>query len=306
MTHLRRFVAVALVATVTGTLGAACTRAADTLLPTEAPPAPGANEEVSAPVAELDRAGDEFDDPASLAGWTVMQGELQDGTPGTVDIGRTNPGALTMTPGRSWWVNGTRGLFVYKVLRGDFVVTARVRASGKAAPLPAVDWSLAGLLLRAPSSPNGSEHWVGYTVGFVGAPRVERKTTKSSRSELRLIPVEPGWIELRAVRAGPLVMLLRRQGGTDWTLDAVYERADLPETLQVGIDAQSGYEADRADLVAETDWVHVAPTGIPDAVLAGLTGQLSHAVSRDEGNTLTARDTDLVREALLPAILNIP
>jgi hypothetical protein len=306
MTHLRRFLAMVLVVSVIGTLGAACATAADTVLPTEAPSASGANEEASAPVVELGRAGDEFGDPASLAGWTVMQGELQDGTPGTVDIGRTNPGALTMVPGRSWWVNGTRGLFVYQQLRGDFVVTARVRVSGKAAPLPAVDWSLAGLLLRAPSSPNGSEHWVGYTVGFVGAPRVERKTTKSSRSELRLIPVEPGWIELRAVRAGALVILLRRQGGTDWTLDAVYERADLPETLQVGIDAQSGYEADRADLVAETDWVHAAPTGIPDAVLAGLTGQLSHAVNREEGNTLTARDTDLVREALLPTILNIP
>src|SRR5690242_8910643 len=168
MPHLRRFVAVTLIVTVTGTLGAACAKAADTVLPAEAPTTAGANDDAAAPVVELGWAGDEFDDPTSLEGWTVMQGELQDGTPGTVDIGRTNPGALTTVPGRSWWVNGTRGLFVYKVLRGDFVVTARVRASGKAAPLPAVDWSLAGLLLRAPSSPNGSEHWVGYTVGFVG------------------------------------------------------------------------------------------------------------------------------------------
>jgi hypothetical protein len=134
---------------------------------------------------------------------------------------------------------------------------------------------------------------------------VERKTTKFGRSELRLRAVEPGWIELRAVRAGALVMVLRRQAGQDWILDAVYERPELPDTLQVGIDAQSGYGSDRADLIAEADWIHITETGIPVGVAEMVRGQLTHAVNTDNGNTLTAKDTDLVRTALLPYVTAI-
>jgi hypothetical protein len=260
-------------------------------------PAPSVN--VEAPVVEVSQASDEFDDPSTLAEWSVMHGELPDGTPSRFDIGQTTPGALTVVPSRSWWVNTTQGFFLYKRVHGDFTVTVRIRASGHATPVPTLDWSLAGLLLRAPEATTPSEQWIGYTVGFVGAPRVERKTTRSGRSELRLIPVAPGWIELRAVRTGALILLLRRQDGQEWSLDAVYHRPDLPETLQVGIDAQSGYESDHTDLVAETDWIHFTDTGIPAGATDDLLGRISRAVSREDGNTLTANDTATVREALL-------
>jgi hypothetical protein len=46
-------------------------------------------------------------------------------------------------------------------------------------------------------------------------------------------------------------------------LQRVYERPDLPATLQVGIDAQSGFDSRRADLVARADWIRFAVTGIP-------------------------------------------
>jgi len=289
----------AFVITLSALLGAGCGRQPDMVVP-----APSAN--VEAPVVDVGRASDEFNDPATLADWSVMHGELPDGTPSRFDIGQTTSGALTVVPSRSWWVNTTRGFFLYKRLQGDFTVTVRIRATGRATPVSTLDWSLAGLLLRAPEATTRSEQWVGYTVGFVGAPRVERKTTRSGRSELRLIPVEPGWIELRAVRAGQLILLLRRQDGQDWSLDAVYLRPELPETLQVGIDAQSGYESDHTDLVAETDWIHFAPTGIPAGVTDDLLGRISRAVSRDDGNTLTANDTATVREALLRYATGLP
>jgi hypothetical protein len=271
------------------------------------PAAPPTGEpEPTASSVDIARASDEFNDPATLSDWTVIQGTLPDGNPGDVDIAQTSAGMLTMVPSRSWWVNGTRGFFVYKQVAGDFVVTARIRASGRSTPVPTVDWSLAGLLLRAPVGPNEGENWIGYTVGFVGAPKVERKTTKFNRSDLRLIPVQAGWIELRAARIGALIMVLRRQEGQEWILDAVYERSDLPDTLQVGIDAQSGYNSDRADLVAETDWVHIAETGIPPGAAEALSSQLTHVISRGNGSTLTAKDTDLVRTMLLPYVSAIP
>jgi hypothetical protein len=252
----------------------------------------------SAPVVDVGSASDEFNDPATRTSWVVMQGELPDGEPSKFDIGQTTPGTLTLVPSRSWWVNGTSGFFIYKQIRGDFTVTVRIRASGKAAETPTVDWSLTGLLIRSPVVEGATEHWVGYTVGFVGHPTLERKTTKSSHSELRLIPVEPGWIELRVVRSGPLVILMRRHVGTDWALDAIYERPELAQTLQVGIDAQSGYGSDRTDHVAEADWIRFAPTGIPAGATDGVLGQISHKVGKDNGNALSDSDTGLVRQAL--------
>jgi hypothetical protein len=70
-------------------------------------------------VVSIDAASDEFNDPATLRNWSVMQGEMQDGKPGTFDIGQTSPGALTMVPSRSRWVDATRGFFVYKCPEGD-------------------------------------------------------------------------------------------------------------------------------------------------------------------------------------------
>ena len=272
----------------------ACASLAACGAPPVAPPAvPPAD-----PVDSLDSASDEFNDPATLSTWQVMQGETPDGTPSTFDIGRTTAGVLTVVPSRSWWVNNTRGFYAYKQIQGDFVVTVRLRAAGRTTALPTVDWSLVGLLLRNPTGP--AEHWVGYTAGFVGAPRVERKTTRSSRSELRLIPVEPGWIELRAVRTGPLVSLLRRQGGDQqWALDGVYDRPELAPILQVGIDAQSGYDADRPDLLAEVDWIRFTATGIPAGESDAVLSRLTRAVSRDNGNTLNDADTGVVQTALL-------
>jgi hypothetical protein len=48
-----------------------------------------------------------------------------------------------------------------------------------------------------------------------------------------------------------------------WKLHWVYSRYDLPKTLQVGIDAFSGFEDTKADLVSHVDWFHFAQTGVP-------------------------------------------
>jgi hypothetical protein len=252
------------------------------------------------PTVDIAYASDEFDDPAALAAWTVMQGDLITGEQSRVDVAATTPGSLTIVAGRISWVDGHRGFFLYKLVRGDFSVTVRVRAAGRSAPTPAVDWSLTGLMLRAPATQTSTENWIGYTVGHVGTPTTESKTTQRSRSHLRLAIVDPGWIELRAVRMGSLVVLLRRQNDQGWTFESAYSRQDLPDVLQVGINAGTGVEPGDADLVSTVDWIRFRPTMVPANLLQQTLGQLVGTPRLRDGYTLPSTDASLVRRNLLP------
>ena len=205
--------------------------------------------------------GDEFDGSASLSAWNVIQGDISDGGASTFGV---HDGALTIVSSHASWVNNSRAFYLWKRVEGDFTVTARVRADGLNGPVPNANWSLSGLLLRAPVADGERENWIGWTVGYVnGASVVERKTTRQSNSTLRLSLVPAGWIELRAVRIGPVFALLRRSPGKPWVLQGSYTRRDLPDALQVGIDAQSGFDSAKADLRSRVDWIRFAETGIP-------------------------------------------
>jgi hypothetical protein len=207
---------------------------------------------------------DEFDNPASLATWQVIEGDLQDGVAPRYDVGATTAGQLTVVPGRSWWFGDTRAFFLYKQVRGDFKATMLVNVTGKQAPLPTADWSLSGILVRAATGDRARENWVSLRSGVVGgAPVFERKTTRTSRSELVLAQAVPGWVELRIVRLGPRFVLLRRYPAARWQLHWVYSRYDLPALLQVGVDAFSGDEDMKADLVSHVEYFRFAQTGVP-------------------------------------------
>jgi len=268
--------------------------------PSAATAASAPAQEPVARTVDLQSAGDEFTDAGSLPGWSVFHGDLTDEQAGTIDVGATTPGALTIAPGRASWVDRSRGFYLYKQVEGDFMVTLRVKATGRSGSLPTVDWSLTGLLLRAPTAQPRSENWIGHTVGFVSQPTIERKTTRESRSVLRLSPVPAGWIELRAVRSGRLFALLHRVPGQPWQLDGAYSRADLPRTLQVGINAQTGYESPVADLTATLDWIRFKPTGIPAAAGDQLLTQIAVAGRFDDGYAASAPELELIRKHLLP------
>jgi hypothetical protein len=227
-----------------------------------------------APLASL---SDGFDD-ASLAGWHQMQGDAE-ASPARVSVAG---GVLTIHSARASWVRSERAYFVWKDVAGDFVATTRMKVSGEDGGLPTADWSLAGLLVRRATDNAANENWLGWTTGAVsGAPVLEKKTTRRSFSVLELLPAKTGWIELRVVRLGAVFLLLHRYGGA-WSYDARYVRTDLPRTLHVGIDAQSGWDDDHADLVAEVDEVRFASTGVPASLRAKLqrTGVVDAAVLR--------------------------
>jgi hypothetical protein len=228
----------------------------------------------SAAAAPLPSLSDEFNDPATASQWQVLQGDLADGVAPTFDIAKSTPGELTITPGRSWWVDGTRAFYLYKPVTGDFVVTARLHVTGREGATPTADWSLSGLLVRRPTDNRGQENWVSFRVGRRGGKDVfERKTTVTGTSTLVLNPAQPGWVELRIARVGRYLVLLRRYGAGAFTPHFTYIRRDLPLALTAGIDAFSGYGDVKADLVSHVDWIHFASTGVPGplrrAVLAG-------------------------------------
>ena len=212
-------------------------------------------------------ASDEFSDAAATApGWKELDGDLRDGVRPSFDVGRTTAGQLTIEPGLSWWVDDARAFYLYKPVRGDFKATMLVDVTGKQSPVPTANWSLSGILVRSPSGDHNrrSENWVSFRSGAVGGqPVFERKTTVQSRSDLVLAAETPGWVQLRIARVGPRLVLLRRYPGSPWKLHWVYSRYDLPKTLQVGIDAFSGFEDTKADLVSHVDWFHFEPTGVP-------------------------------------------
>jgi hypothetical protein len=210
----------------------------------------------------LPSLSDEFDG-TTLAAWQQMQGDAPEGSARVAAAG----GVLTIHSAHASWIRDQRAYYVWKDVTGDFLATTRIKVSGEAGEAPTADWSLAGLLVRRATDDPARENWIGWTTGAVsGAPVFERKTTARSASVLQLLPARTGWLELRVARVGSVFLLLRRYPGERWVYAARYVRADLPRTLQVGIDAQSGYGNDFADLVAQVDFVHFSPTGVPTAL----------------------------------------
>lgn len=218
-----------------------------------------------APAVEIADASTEFDDPSELEGWRVSQGEPMDGGMTSFAV---DGGVLRIEAAQSEWIDRVHGASVGRTISGNVVVTVRVLATGADGGLPAVPWSLAGVLLRAPTTDPAVENWVHWSAGALGDWRIERKSTRGGRSELELISVPAGWVELRILRHGRTIVLLHRPDGGAWTLDHQYDRPDLPDSLELLLTAQTGGESDRGDLVASFDWLHVASSSVPPELAA--------------------------------------
>jgi hypothetical protein len=130
----------------------------------------------------------------------------------------------------------------------------------------------------------GGENWLFITTGVaddVSAPVFETKTTVASRSRLRLHPAKAGWVELRIARTGATFVLASRYDGEGWVERARFERADLPATVQVGLNAYTDWYSarplhndprafntrvikdGRPDLAFRVDWVRFGAADAP-------------------------------------------
>ncbi len=245
---------------------------------------------------DLAALSDEFDDAHTLGNW--QDHAAVEGWPNwieTADVNTTSAGHLYLVPRSSGWYQDYRGVFLFKEVTGDFDVTTRIQATGKDTPIPQRPFSLSGLMVRAPRQVTmetwepGHENWLFITTGYgdnaperKGKPQIETKTTKNSKSTLILRLSQTGWVDLRIVRVGTTFLMLYRWEGQSWAISQRYERPDLPQTLQVGLNAYSSWSGSEddalafnrtadpvlGDLVVRSDYVRFRRPQLRDAVTA--------------------------------------
>lgn len=136
---------------------------------------------VAAPPGDDDLAAlsDDFNDPKTLTNWLRVYREERMGADQLerFDIGRTKTGWMTLMPYTSVWYQNWRGLLVHKRVRGDFVVTTHVRATGRTGDRPpASQFSLAGIMVRTPRNVTpqtwrpGGENYLFLSLGAANTP----------------------------------------------------------------------------------------------------------------------------------------
>jgi hypothetical protein len=197
---------------------------------------------------DLTALSDEFDSTHSVTNWQrIYQVEgwgnnaLQ-----TLDINTSQPGRMTMVPHSSSWYAEWRGELTFKTVAGDFVITTDVEPRNRAGTgAPGSQYSLAGIMVRAPramTNPTqwtpGGQNYVFLSTGAANNPgtyQYEVKTTLNSQSTLYISNGAPSQSSIQIARIGPHLILLRRGQGGAWQVHQRYFRPDMPATLQAGL-----------------------------------------------------------------------
>lgn len=180
---------------------------------------------------------DELDDPASLGCWSVLQPEHHE----VLDLATLVPDHLVIEPYASGWYADEQGPYLYKEVAGSFVVEVHAAAVDEddAQLAPTGDYHSAGVLVRDPASVTGDENWVVYNVGYQGdqgaTTGTEGKTTVDSTSVLTINQSTHSGL-LRMCRIDDEIYLFKwLDDESEWTQEHQYTRADLPETVQLGM-----------------------------------------------------------------------
>jgi len=221
---------------------------------------------------------DEFEDGSSISDWArIHEVEGWNADHANIwDIDATQPGRMVIEPLTTSWYQDYRGILAYKEVSGDFAITSQVHVTDRDLlddnEVPFPSYSLAGLMIRRPRAitnpavdwspgdktignpPNG-ENYVFLSIGQadnVGGSefQFEVKNTRNSNSQLEISTAPGNLITIQLVRIGDSVLTLYQEPGEDWVVHRRYDRADLPETLQVG-------------MVAYTEWDLIWPNFTP-------------------------------------------
>lgn len=208
--------------------------------PPTAPPAPPTTDDLA--VLSDDFGG------ATLSGWQRIFQVEQWGFDQleAQDLGQTRPGWLTLVPYTSSWYQDWRGILMFKEVTGDMIVTTRVRSTNRAdTGAPSVNYSLAGIMVRAPRPgvtpatwTAGGENYVFLSLGAANVPgtfQTEVKTTTDSNSIIEIEQAAGPEAQVRVARIGSVVITLIREETTPWRIHRRFNRTDFPSTLQVGL-----------------------------------------------------------------------
>lgn len=199
---------------------------------------------ISASLKSLSELSDEFNEQGTLKNWNrVFQSEGSDAD--QLQTIRIAGGKLTLVPYTSSWYNDYRGVLVYKPVKGDFIVTTKVKATSlNANAAPNKLYSLAGIMIRTPKNITpetwwpGQENYIFLSLGAADKPgttQFEVKTTINSNSKLEINSAKSTEAEIKVLRIGASFVLLKREGNGNWNVHKRYYRPDMPEILQVGM-----------------------------------------------------------------------
>ena len=196
---------------------------------------------------DLAKLSDEFDNEQSagqwqrvdqVEGWNANQLEL-------FDINKIYKGQAALMPYTSTWYKDWRGVLLFKPVKGDFVLTTRVKVTGRdGKSAPRSNYSLAGLMARAPRSITpetwqpGGENYVFVSLGAANQPgnyQFEIKTTINSDSRLHMIPANTNDAQLQIARLGQTIVLLVKTPQDPWRILVRFPRPDFPQELQCGL-----------------------------------------------------------------------
>lgn len=196
---------------------------------------------VASKVETLAALSDEFSGTTLSSRWQLHNSQLVNITVsgGELHLLPTKAGAAS-----TWFADG-EGPLLYKLVRGDFTVSAVVRAYLPGSPTkpPPPNYRLGGLMVRDPASTAGRRNWLHVVLGSgkTSIPiAVEDKSTVNSVSFLRLYKIAKPEGEVRITRRGSIIGLWYRPNATStWTLLRSHTRTDLGPVLQVGTNVMS-------------------------------------------------------------------
>ncbi len=201
--------------------------------PTSSPAPTSVPTATQTPVATSTSAPMEISSIPGFEGWSVLNAPA-------LEI-QAEDGALLLTlKRRALWFMDRQGVLAYTLVEGDFKITADLYAMKRSDPsqAPGGDGTvqLGGVMAR--DGTGGQENYVFIVVGDDGnGLSVETKNTVNDFSEYQGPPWNAASASLRLCRAGQTFKLYKRHTGSEepWIPAASFERPDLPESLQVGV-----------------------------------------------------------------------
>lgn len=214
--------------------------------------------------ADVAGLSDEFDDPATLKNWRTLSDA--EGWPNRIEKADVSVGHLMVLPQSGAWWAGYHGVYFFKEVKGDFVISTRVKVTGRNGDEPAQIWTISGLLVRAPAK-DAKENWIYIMTGR--GPRTERvvdaKSTLNNDNAWDITLAQPDWYDLRLARIGPLFIAMCRPDRGDWTVRKRIVREDLPATLQAGINVTSDFKLSSTMPFAKYN-AELFPASSPDSL----------------------------------------
>jgi hypothetical protein len=196
---------------------------------------------VSGSIEPMNALSDEFDGSTLSSDWQILHG---DQFQYSVSGGELHMEATVGGSNAAWFADG-EGPLIYKLVRGDFSVRATVRVYDSTQPTqpPPPQFRFGGLSVRDPLAPPGGHNWLHVVVGAGRSSSpiaVEDKSTTNSSSSLVLTAISETRGEVRADREGSLISFFYRAPGEQtWQALRSFNRPDLPQVVQVGLNVQS-------------------------------------------------------------------